>query len=503
MSYPSVGGSSINGMMYNRGGPDDYDGWVADFGTKGWSYREVLPFFRKSEDQTDPKLRSDRRFHSTGGPLTITTPDISTASAAYRLLSDTIIGGGSELGYYETDINGRNQVGTTRIQRTTRNGKRVSTATAFLKPALHRPNLFIITGSRVTQVYFDRNKQAQGVRYRYNGRSHSAWIAEENGGEIIVSAGAINSPKLLLLSGVGPKAELEALGIPLVADLPVGRNLHDHTRTGGVDFVVNTTLFSLWQDLLTVENLETLYVNGTGPLTSQFYLHQGGVINFKTRVSHEGATFGPSDVMIAPALLPPGLILLTGGEPTLNQEILKKYFGPYFGQPTLNLFSCLNYVKSRGSLKLRSRDPYEPPIVDPGYLTHPDDMKRLVEAYKFSMNLVKTKAFRRIGARAYEHHLPGCERYFNTKRPQSDQSDEYIACKIKHLSASELHVCGTCKMGPRTDPTAVVDTRLRVMGRLKGLRVADASIMPSVVAGKSPLNILCDMIPTLIFFMSR
>jgi len=313
------------------------------------------------------------------------------------------------------------------------------------------------------------------------GRSGTRGLISELA-EKSVSCGATNSPKLLLLSGVGPKEDLEALGIPLVTYLPVSRNLHDHARSAVVDFVVNTTLFTFWEDLLTTENLEVLFVNGTGPLTAQYYLHQGGTLNYKTNVSADGATFGPSDVAIAPALLPSGQILLTGGSPTLSQDILDKYYGPYFGQPTLNLFSCLNYVKSRGYVKLRSRNPYDPPIIDPKYFTQPDDLARLVDAYKFSMKLGETEA-RRIGAKVYEFPLPGCEQYFNATNPQSDQLEEYIACKIRYLSPVSYMPVELVKWGPKEDPTAVVDSRLRVLGQLKGLRVVDASIMPSTVTG--------------------
>jgi len=470
-------------MFYNRGGPDDYNGWASDYGANGWSYEEVLPYFKKSENQTDPKLRLDTRYHGTGGPWTITSPNINDTTAPYHLLSDTFLEAAREHGYFPTDINGPHQLGTTRIQRNTRNGKRLSSAQAFLEPAASRPNLFILTGARVTRIHFNENKRAHTVQFRHNGLTHYASVDTQHGGEIILSAGTINSAKLLLLSGVGPQEDLERLGIPVVADLPVGKNLQDHCRTAGVDFVVNTTLFSFWEDLLTVQNLESLHLNGTGPLASQFYLHQGGAIIFKSHVPRNGATFGPSDLMIATALVPPGSVLL--GLPPLNQDILDKYFGPYFGQPTLNLFSCLNHVESRGKLTLRSRDPYDPPLIDPAYLTHPNDIARLIEAFKFTMKLGETEAFQRIGATVYEFPLPGCEQYFDDNNSQSDQPDDYIECKIRHLSASEMHPAGTCKMGSANDVTAVVDTRLRVLGNIKGLRVADDSIMPSIVAGKT------------------
>jgi choline dehydrogenase len=423
----------------------------------------------------------DTRHHAVGGPLSVFTPNISDASAAYRLLSDTFVKAAAEMGFDEVDINGEHQIGVTRFQRTTRHGKRTSTASAFLLPAANRPNLFIIKGARVVKLYFD-NERADGVKYVHNGRTRYAYVNSKHGGEIIVSAGAINSPKLLLLSGIGPKEQLDQLGIPVIADLPVGHNFHDHTRLSGVDFVVNATVFQPWQDLLTVENLERLYVNGSGPLAAHFYLHQGGLINIRTHVRDGGATFGPSDLFVSPFIVPPGPVILTAGPPFLNRNILRMYHEPYYESNTLNLVTALNYVKSRGYIKLRSTDPYEPPIIDPRYLTHPLDIKRALEAYKFSVMLGETNAFKAIGAKLYEYPLPGCEQLFN-RFDVKDQSEDYIVCKLRHLSASELHPCGSCKMASKNDPSAVVDPRLRVLGGISGLRVADASIMPSIVTG--------------------
>lgn len=480
------GSTTVNGMVYNRGGALDYNGWARDYKAEGWSYEQVLPFFKKSESQKDEKLARNARFHGTSGPMSIMSPDSSQSSPNYQKVSQVILDAAMESGIQQTDINGERQQGVTRFQRNVgTDGKRQSTATAFLKPAASRKNLVILTGARATKIMFDQRKRAVGVKFEHKEKSYISNV-EPIRGEIVVSAGSINSPKLLMLSGIGKKKDLENLGIPVVADLEVGSNFIERPRVAGADFVCESPTVSPWEDLLTVQNLEMFYGNGSGPLAHNFYLHQDSMINYRTSVPDRGLLFGPADVFIAPAVLPAPFIAMTSGEPVFNTEIFDKYYGPYFGKPTLNLFTALLHVRSRGYVKLNSSNPNDAPIVNPMYFTDADDVARAVEAYKFSMTLASTPAFKKLGCKPYEFPLPGCESLFGGS---DNESDAYIECKVRHLSGSELHPAGTCKMAGGNDPTAVVTPDLKVKG-VKGLRVADGSIFPSVPTGNTMAPII-------------
>lgn len=264
------GGSTFNNMVYNRGDVQrDYE-WESLYGAKGWSFRSILPYFVKSEDNRDfDVVNKHKCYHGRGGPLTVSTSEDPTPQTA------AFIEAIESLGFPYADFNGPSPIGVTNMQRTNRDGRRCSTAKAFLEPAFRRSNLHILTEAFVTNILFDENKRATSVVYRKGDQQYTISARKE----IILSAGTVGSAKLLLASGVGPAADLQDLGIEVVADLPgVGQGIQDHVRFDGFHFIANQADPTTDDALLTLSNLEEYFVNGTGPLT----LMNWAMFNFKT-----------------------------------------------------------------------------------------------------------------------------------------------------------------------------------------------------------------------------
>jgi choline dehydrogenase len=390
------GSSSINGMLYVRGNRADYDGWQA-LGNAGWNYDEVLPYFKKAENWDGGA--SDYR--GKGGPLTVTgVPSVSPLLAAF-------LAAGEELGWPHTDdYNGASQEGFGTFQYTIRQGKRESTAGGYLHPAQSRPNLTIWTKTLVTRVLFEGTR-ATGIAYLKEGREQQVQVNKE----VLLCGGAINSPQLLLLSGIGPADQLRTHGIALVADLPgVGNNLQNH--------------------LLLMTHSTTKH-----PLTSS--VHAEGIATIKSQ-SH--LSVPDLQLMYAPFPL---------SEPNHSYVISV----------------ALMHPQSRGHLILRSTDPREHPALFANYLANPTDLQALVQGVHIVRRINQTRALAPFYA---EEVAPG----------QQVQSDGAIVEYIRHYVRGIYHQVGTCKMGH--DSLAVVDEQLRVHG-IEGLRVVDASIMPTIV----------------------
>ena len=256
-----LGGSSVlNYMLYVRGNARDYDMW-AEAGATGWSWKDVFPYFLKSEDNRDPNIASNG-YHNTGGYLTVESPSYQT------MISHAFIEAGKYLGYPNADINGPIQAGFTIPQGTTREGVRCSTSKAFLNSVNHRSNLHVVTFAYVTKVLFNEKKRAVGVQFDRFGLTHVVYTRKE----IILSAGSINSPQILMLSGIGPADHLKNLGIPVIADLPVGQNLQDHIYPGGAHFTINQQCSITLKRTVTVPRLIEFFTTGKGILIIQLYL---------------------------------------------------------------------------------------------------------------------------------------------------------------------------------------------------------------------------------------
>jgi choline dehydrogenase len=421
------GSSSINAMIYIRGNYCDYDHWH-DLGNEGWSALEVLPYFKKTENQE----RGASKYHGIGGPLNV-------ADLRYiNPVSQTFVEAGIEAGFpRNSDFNGLELEGVGFYQVTQKNGCRHSAAAAYLQPILHRSNLTIVTQAQVTRLLFEGTRVV-GITYVQNGETHQIKIAKE----VILSGGAINSPQILMLSGIGCADHLKSLGIPLCVNLPgVGQNLQDHL---GVAVAYKCTKpLTLANAGKTVDILKYL-VFRNGPLTSNI-AEAGGFV--KTR----------------PELNAPDLQLLFAPVYFLNHGFI---------QQKGHGFTCgpiLLYPQSKGSIRLRSSNPLEPPAIQPNYLASETDLQFLVEGVKLARQIVQMRAFDSFRG---EEVVPGSQ----------VQHSEQIREFIRNTAQTLYHPVGTCKMG--NDPMSVVNSQLQVHG-VEGLRVVDASIMPSIVGGNT------------------
>ena len=462
-----LGGSSVlNYMLYVRGNKGDYDEW-RDLGNPGWSYEEVLPYFRKSEDNRNPYLARDRRHHGTGGYLTVQEPPWRTPIAV------AFVEGGVEMGYDNRDCNGRQQTGFMLPQATIRRGSRCSTAKAFLRAARKRKNLDIVIGAHVMKILIDRDtKRAYGVKYWRRGRVWRVFVNNE----VILSAGALNSPQLLMLSGLGPKHHLQSLGVPVLVDLAgVGRNLQDHYGSMGLVGVADEPITIKEERFMNVQSMLQYAAHANGPLTSLGGVE--GLAWINTKFANKSVDRPDLEIMFVS-----GSSASDSGTVRRVQSLTNTtYYNMYAPLESRDSFSFLLMVTrptSRGWIELRSRNPFDKPIFEAGYFNHPHDIKVIREGMKFCIALTKTKAFRKYGARIYEERkIPGCEHLHLW-------SDEYLECLARHYTNTIYHHSGSVKMGPSSDPGAVVDARLRVYG-VEGLRVVDASIMPTVVSGNT------------------
>jgi choline dehydrogenase len=426
------GSSSINGLIFIRGQPQDYDRWAA-LGNPGWAWRDVLPYFIRSEHNT----RGASAYHGADGPLWCS--DIEDKHE----LMEAIIRAAGEIGVPRNDdFNGPSQEGVGYYQLFTRNGWRCSTAVAYLRPARKRANLRIETDAHATAVLFE-GARATGVRYRQRGVERVAAAARE----VILAAGALQSPQLLQLSGVGRAEELVRLGIPVVRDLPgVGENLQDHLQL--------RLIYRVAKPITTNDELRSAFgklriglkwlLQRKGPLA--IGINQGGLF---TRVLPESET---PDIQFHFATLSADM---AGGEPH-----------PWSG---CTFSVCQLRPESRGRVIVRSRDPFQPPAMIPNYLSTETDCRCAVEGIKFARRLAAAPALREY---LIEEYRPG----------PAAARDEQLLEFARDYGATIFHPSGTCKMGE--DRMAVVDARLRVRG-VAGLRVADCSIMPTLVSGNT------------------
>ncbi|XP_059352394.1 glucose dehydrogenase [FAD, quinone]-like [Daphnia carinata] len=461
-----LGGSSVlNYMLYVRGNKRDYDSWAAA-GNTGWSYEDVLPYFKKSEDNRNPYIAANTKYHGTGGYLTVQEPAWTTPLAA------AFVEGGVEMGYENNDGNAAKQTGFMLIQATNRRGHRCSTAKAFLRPIRHRPNLHISMRSHVHKIIIDSGtKQATAVRFEKKGQIYQVNAKKE----IIVSAGSVNSPQLLMLSGVGPADHLQSLGIPVIADLPVGDNLQDHIALGGMVFTVDKPFGSTEARYYTLPAFLKYMVNSSGPLASLGGCE--GLAWVNTKYADPSEDFPDIEfhfVSGTPASDSGRSIRFNNG---VRDEIWEKYYKPIMDKDMWQVIPMLLRPESTGTIRLASTDPRTAPLIDPKYFSKIQDLKVLVEGTKIGLALSKTEAFQKLGSKFYDAIFPGCEAH-------TPWTDDYWECFIRHYSQTIYHPAGTCKMGPSTDPTAVVDPTLKVHG-IKGLRVVDCSIMPNVVSGNT------------------
>ncbi|MDE1166675.1 MAG: GMC family oxidoreductase N-terminal domain-containing protein [Pseudomonas sp.] len=433
------GGSSINGMVYARGNPADYDEW-AQSGAAGWAYADVLPYYLRSEDNSD----FCNSAHGVGGPLGV------SFNSHVHPLTRKWLQACQQAGFaYNPDFNSGTPDGCGYYQVASQNGVRASSASAYLRPALQRPNLQVITGAKASRLIIEKGR-ATGVEYVHRGLPCKVAAASE----VILCAGAINSPKLLMLSGIGAAADLQALGLAVKADLPgVGRNLQDHLEMSQVYQLKGVDSYDKfkkphWKAWAALQYL----VARSGPIATN--LIEGGLFARGSRTEQQPDL---QYFFIVGAGIEEGTDSVPGGTGcTLNFEHVRP--------------------RSRGQVSLRSADPHELPRIAPNYMAEQYDVDRLCEGYRIGQDIMAQPAFSGYVAR---QHYPDV----------TFTSQAQLAAYLKRNARAALHPVGTCRMG--VDALSVVDPQLRVHG-IDNLRVADASIMPNIVSGNT--NAACTLI---------
>jgi choline dehydrogenase-like flavoprotein len=433
------GGSSVNAMVYIRGQPADYDGW-RDLGCQGWGWSDVLPVFRRSEANE----RLSGEFHGTDGILPVSDP------RHRHPLSLAFVRAAQEAGLsYNHDFNGPAQAGVGFYQTTTHEGRRRSTAATYLAAVTGHAGLTVLTNAHVTRLLFE-GADAVGVAYRTrDGADATARVREE----VVLSAGALASPKILQLSGIGPARALGELGIEVVRDLPgVGENYQDHLEVG-------------------------VYGRTHAPIS--LLGHDRGL-----RAARHGVQYllWRSGLLTSNVVECGGFVDTSGsGRPDLQFHVLPVLVGDVGREPLaghgISINPCFLKPKSRGSVRLRSKEPMQPILFDAGYLRDQQDVDTLVRGVKLSRRILRAPSL----ATLVPQELLPC--------PEEEIADGVIEQHVRRYAKTVYHPSGTCRMGG--DAAAVVDAKLRVRG-VRRLRVADASIMPTIVSGNT--NAPCIMI---------
>ena len=426
------GGSSINAQIYVRGNARDYDGWANEFGCKGWSYREVLPYFRRAESNE----RFNDTYHGIDGPLGVSMPKAALP------VCDAFIRAAQDYGIpYNPDFNGRCQRGVGFYQLTQRDAKRCSTAGAYLGPAEERPNLTVVANAEVQRINIE-NGRAAGVVYRCKGRLDSA-VADR---EVILSAGAIGSPRLLLLSGIGPAEHLKEVGIRPVLDLPgVGGNLQDH---------IDVCAIAELNGKYSYDGYEKLFKTGWAGL--QYYVFRRGPA--ASPLFETGAFWYADESARSPDIqfhlgqgsgIEKGIVKIDGAGITLNSANMRP--------------------RSRGAVRLGGKSPELSPLIDPNYWSDQDDLNKSLMGLEMARDILAQPA---LGKFVRKEILPG---------PGVKARDSLVEY-ARRMAKTDHHPVGTCRMG--NDFEAVVSPELKVHG-IDGLRVCDASVMPAICSGNT------------------
>jgi choline dehydrogenase len=425
------GSSSINGLVYVRGNPLDFERWEQE-GARGWGYAKVLPYFKRAERRAD----GGTAYRGGDGPLD------TCYGALKNPLNQAWLEAAHQAGYSRTDdINGYAQEGFGRMDMTVRKGERCSTAKAYLRPAMARPNLRVVTHALATRIRFD-GRRAVGIEYEMDGRQQLARASRE----VILSGGPINSPQLLKLSGVGPAEELTGFGLPVVADRPgVGANLQDHLEFYFQMACTRPVTLYAYSNLLGKAWVGARWLlRRDGPGASNHF-ETCGFIRSQAGIKYPNIQYHFFPMAVS-----------YDGKSLATEHGFQAHVGPMRS-------------KSRGSVTLRSPDPREHPVIRFNYMSHPEDWEEMRACVRLTREIFQQPAFAPWRGREIQ---PGADCL------SDEQIDSFIAAKVE----SAYHPSCTCKIGSTSDPMAVVDPELRVIG-VEGLRVIDSSVMPSVTTG--------------------
>ncbi|XP_062554443.1 glucose dehydrogenase [FAD, quinone]-like [Armigeres subalbatus] len=456
-----LGGSTIiNYMIYNRGNRADFDNW-ARAGNEGWSYKDVLPYFMKSEKVTFPDTNKTPK-HGSGGPVNVEyVPHRSPLVHAFVKANE-------QLGRKVVDYNGDSQLGVGYLQATTKHGKRVTSSSAYLN-TYFKKNLHILTNARATKVLIhSKSRIANGIEIIWKKQKYKIYAKKE----VILSAGSFQSPQLLMLSGIGPREHLEEHNIPVIVDSPVGKTMYDHLCLTALSFLTNTSMAAYDTERLGVPDV-LKYKHGIGTLTVPGAL--------------EALAFVRTDNSTEPQGVPNIELLFLGGTPASDYgtgtvrgfswkpEVYDTVFKSTEGQDQFMIAIMLFHPKSSGYIKLKDNNPLHWPLIYHNFLTEPEDLDRMVRGIKEALRLIETPVMKSIGARIIDTPVPSCTRF-------TFGDDDYWKCLVRSLASTLHHQVGTCRMGPDDDPQAVVSPQLLVHG-VEKLRVVDASVMPYVITG--------------------
>ncbi|XP_044738906.1 glucose dehydrogenase [FAD, quinone]-like [Chrysoperla carnea] len=429
------GTSSVNWMMYTRGNIEDYNRWARMSGDYNWSWKNIQPYFKKLENYRIPY--SDPNYFGVDGPVHIEIPPYHSSLSRAALLA------ANQAGLPIHNINGPVEYGISPVQSSLKKGKRVSANTAYITPIKTRRNLHIKMNSFVTKILIDVKAKplpkAFGVTFLNENGLNTVFAKKE----VILCAGAINSPKLLMLSGIGPLHELKHHHIPVINDLPVGKNLFDHVGTASLQFRTNKRAYSppfipphyeIWG--------YSHPLNKTVAIEQLFY--------FRNMNQKQSQIFN------------------------MRQSVYDKVFKEHTLKPGFMIQTILEQPKSRGQLRLRNANPFSSPRIDLNYFSEPEDLDLLVSGVKEAIRIAGKPALKIYEPRIVETKVPHCNKF-------SFGTDEYWRCAIRALPFTLAHFGGTCKMGRIEDSSTVVNTRLKVHG-IKNLRVIDISVFPSPVS---------------------
>lgn len=460
--YPrgkGVGGSTlINGLVYARGHKSDFEEWARLVGDKRWAYDSVLNYFKKSENfvHRDPRAPYEPRYHGEGGFLRVEyhlprSPQLNAFLEAHK-----------EIGLDVVDYNA-NKLGASPAQLNTINGKRFDNGKAFLDSVRYRSNLEVLTGSYVTKIRINKDtRSAVGVEFSLNGKNYFVKVVKE----VILSAGAFGSPQILMLSGIGPKKHLEQLGIQIITDLEVGSTLLDNSAFYGLNFDTNYT-----EPIKPLRNYINEYLSGVGPLTVPGS-NQG--VGFYESYYTRGSGIPDIELMMIPANATTQFSQKSFGLTDQTYEDLWKFINV---PQTFILYVVNLHAKSVGTVRLKSKNPYDYPLINSNFLSDPEnrDINVLYEGIQLALQLVQTKAFKAMNTRLQGGPLRACSLY-------QYLSKEYWYCALRQLTVDLYHPLGSCPMGTDPKKGAVVNSKLKVFG-INNLRVADASVFPVVLAG--------------------
>ena len=456
-----IGGTSVlNYMIWVRGNRQNYDHWDKVVGGDGlWSFDQVFPYYIRMEDVRIPEI-ANNGMHGKGGPITIeffkkVTPTVEAFLAA-----------GRENGYPTADYHEDNQASFFPTIMNLRDGFRCSTAKGYLRGIDgQNRNLDIILGALVTKVIIDKNNRAVGVMFDRDESSHKVYAKKE----VILSAGTVSTPQILMLSGIGDCSHLNSVGVPCQVNLPaVGQNLQEHWACYGNSWLLDnapprpplTAFFNPFDYLL--------LAYGRGPLVFSTDLSAIGF--FRSKYVNESM---PPDLQIQFSTWSPASDggLATRNVFNLRPDFIARTYLPFFGKESFAITVLLVNPKSRGTIKLRDNSPYSKPIIDYNGLSDPRDVKALIDGNRFARKLAFTDGFKRLGVRDFPVKTVGCEHL-------EFDSDQYHECVVRTVTFTDFHPVGTCAMG------SCVDKKLRVKG-VKNLRVADASVMPTITTGNT------------------